>query len=330
MFNNLTYYSQNFEDVILSRCFANVTAGFYIDVGAQQEEADSVTRFFYERGWSGINIEPVVEFADTFSCRDRDTTICCAAGSKEVIAPMSVSVSSGLSTFRELAHARESTNNAFNQRNIQVRRLNSILEQLGIENKFFEFLKIDVEGSELDVLMGIDLFRYRPQIILCEVTKVNSMELVANIAEIYLKIESCNYEKVYFDGLNQWWCAIESITDLIQHFKLPPCIFDSVLISPYAGTMARKHIFEINQNLNSVNQELISVNQELISVNQKLISVNQGLTSVNQELTSVNQELTSANQELNSVTQELSKVLTSRTWRILKFLRFFKSANDKT
>ena len=42
------FYSQNFEDVFLARCFAGITDGFYIDVGAQHEEVDSVTRHFYE------------------------------------------------------------------------------------------------------------------------------------------------------------------------------------------------------------------------------------------------------------------------------------------
>ena len=43
-----SFYSQNFEDVILARCFSNIEHGFYLDVGAQSEEADSVTRYFYE------------------------------------------------------------------------------------------------------------------------------------------------------------------------------------------------------------------------------------------------------------------------------------------
>ena len=51
-----TSYAQNFEDVIIMRCFKDVEEGFYIDVGAQDPESDSVTRVFYERGWSGINI----------------------------------------------------------------------------------------------------------------------------------------------------------------------------------------------------------------------------------------------------------------------------------
>lgn len=52
-------YAQNLEDVILFRALKGVEQGFYIDAGAQDPEIDSVTKAFYERGWRGINIEPV-------------------------------------------------------------------------------------------------------------------------------------------------------------------------------------------------------------------------------------------------------------------------------
>ena len=47
-------YAQNFEDVILQRCFANIKNGFYIDLGAWSPDIDSVTKSFYLRNWTGI------------------------------------------------------------------------------------------------------------------------------------------------------------------------------------------------------------------------------------------------------------------------------------
>ena len=52
-------YAQNFEDVILWRAFKNLQNGFYVDVGANDPINDSVTQAFYEKGWRGINIEPI-------------------------------------------------------------------------------------------------------------------------------------------------------------------------------------------------------------------------------------------------------------------------------
>ena len=52
-------YAQNYEDVLLNRLFSDCPNGFYIDVGACHPVVHSVTKLFYERGWHGINVEPI-------------------------------------------------------------------------------------------------------------------------------------------------------------------------------------------------------------------------------------------------------------------------------
>ena len=59
-------YAQNFEDVVLNRVFHDVPVGRYIDVGAYDPVQDSVTKHFYDRGWSGVNVEPVQRFHAAF------------------------------------------------------------------------------------------------------------------------------------------------------------------------------------------------------------------------------------------------------------------------
>src|ERR1700761_8288608 len=59
--SGIVSYAQNREDVLLWRALHDLPAGFYIDVGAEDPTKDSVTRAFYERGWGGINVEPVQE-----------------------------------------------------------------------------------------------------------------------------------------------------------------------------------------------------------------------------------------------------------------------------
>ena len=51
-------FSQNSEDVVLARLLSGVDQGRYIDIGAGHPINDSVTKYFYDRGWTGINIEP--------------------------------------------------------------------------------------------------------------------------------------------------------------------------------------------------------------------------------------------------------------------------------
>ena len=74
-------YAQNHEDVMLWRALKHVQNGFYIDVGANHPSDDSVTRAFYERGWSGINIEPLsLHMAQLKADRPRDINLQFAVG----------------------------------------------------------------------------------------------------------------------------------------------------------------------------------------------------------------------------------------------------------
>ena len=74
-------YAQNFEDVVLNRVFHAVQQGRYIDIGAYDPVVDSVTKHFYDRGWSGVNVEPVTRFHEKFvATRPRDWNINSAVG----------------------------------------------------------------------------------------------------------------------------------------------------------------------------------------------------------------------------------------------------------
>jgi FkbM family methyltransferase len=260
------FYSQNFEDVMLARCFSDRSEGFYIDVGAHLEETDSVTKHFYEAGWSGINIEPVTEFANTFMSRKRDITICCAAGAQESTEIMSVSLYTGMSTLDSTNAAKaDAMGHIQETREIVIRRLDDILLELGHETLRFEFLKIDVEGFELSVLEGINLNRYRPEVILCEVTQPNTSKKSNIYSRICESIENFNYHPVYFDGLNQWWCSNEKEKQLKQHFNLPPGIFDSPTLTPYNSYSALRQLVKGAEQAKEVQRllEIMNINLDL-------------------------------------------------------------------
>src|SRR5258708_13740213 len=74
-------YAQNCEDVILWRALRDVDRGFYVDIGAADPKEGSVTQAFYERGCSGVNIEPQADyFEGLVQARDRDTNRRIAVG----------------------------------------------------------------------------------------------------------------------------------------------------------------------------------------------------------------------------------------------------------
>ena len=77
-------HAQNFEDVMLWRCFGHLNSGFYVDIGADDPVIDSVTKSFYESGWTGINIDPTENsFTKLQVDRQRDINIQVAVAEHE-------------------------------------------------------------------------------------------------------------------------------------------------------------------------------------------------------------------------------------------------------
>ena len=226
-------YAQNFEDVMLARCFPG-PRGFYVDVGANDPDIDSVTRTFYERGWSGINIEPLSSnFARLTKRRTRDLNLHLAAGDTDgTITFYEIAKWHGYSTIdKDIAAQHKKDGLKVVEHKTPLRRLASVLDEHA-RGKTIDFLSVDVEGTELAVLAGADLGRHRPRIILAEsrlpvtVNMVDRFFEVPDRADDYAKfLAPFRYRLVYRDGLNAFFAA-EEHADLARHFAFPPGIAD--------------------------------------------------------------------------------------------------------
>tara|TARA_R110000868_G_scaffold380784_1_gene646858 strand:- start:34860 stop:35687 length:828 start_codon:yes stop_codon:yes gene_type:complete len=220
-------YAQNFEDVILNRVFKNITNGFYIDVGAYSPSEHSVTKTFYDRGWHGINIEPVASYYKKFPpVRPNDINLNIAVSDKEAELKFYEVKDTGLSTLNpEIA---EMHRNRFNVTDytIKVNTLSQVLKQHTTKNQTIHFLKIDVEGHEKEVVLGLDLNQYRPWVVVIEATKPLSEEILSEPWESMLTDK--NYTFVYFDGLNNFYLANEH-SNYRSCFQLPPNFFDGYI-----------------------------------------------------------------------------------------------------
>ena len=158
-------YAQFLEDMILHCALKDVDKGFYIDVGANDPTYLSVTKFFYDRGWHGINIEPLIDKCALLSeMRPRDINLCVGLGSER--GKLDIFELDEMSTFLE-----EFANNSNNKRQRNILTLSEVYERYCPPNQDIHFCKIDVEGHERQVLEGIkDWQKFRPWIFCMEAT----------------------------------------------------------------------------------------------------------------------------------------------------------------
>ena len=164
-----TSYSQTGLDLILDKIFLDKKNGFYIDVGCNHPVYNNNTYKFYKKGWRGINIDSDSESIKLFNYfRNYDLNINSAVSSKNAILKYYFyHEKSPINTF-EKSSADLHFTKPKQIMNVKTTTLNKIFENSKFKGSKIDFLCIDVEGHELEVIKGFDLSIYRPKVIIIE------------------------------------------------------------------------------------------------------------------------------------------------------------------
>jgi FkbM family methyltransferase len=221
--NRFVTYAQNFEDVILWRALKHIDRGFYVDCGAYDPTRHSVTKSFYDRGWRGINIEPIPSLLQEFIVqRPLDANLAIAVSDGSDGAELYEIAGTGLSTlFHTIAQQHIKAGLSARVINVPTTTLSDVLRQFAPSE--IHFLKIDVEGAEHLVLRGMDLDRFRPWIVLVEATHPATQQ--SSRAAWESTLLNAGYDFAYFDGLNRFYVAKEH-SELSKLIAVPPNVFD--------------------------------------------------------------------------------------------------------
>ena len=214
---------------MLRRALRRVEQGFYIDVGAQSPESDSVTRAFSLDGWRGINIEPhPFYFEQLVRLRPNDINLNIALGEYPGSLTMKLIEGTGLSTADdEIAARHAAAGYALKAHEVRMLTLEQVWQRHVPDGQAVHFLKVDVEGFEQFVLAGNDWQRHRPWIVLVEAVFPNSQ--IESHEEWEPVLTSADYQYVYADGLNRFYVAKER-AELAAAFKYPPNVFDGFIM----------------------------------------------------------------------------------------------------
>lgn len=257
-------YTPNLEDVLLRRCFADIADGFFVDIGAHHPTNASVTRWFYDQGWSGINIEPGEGIAALRLERPRDINL-----------ELAVAGAAGEATF--WVHTANAGTSTLDSKipdivaekagdivalTVQVETLTNILDQHAA-GKHIHFLKIDAEGAETEIIGAADWNRFRPEVLVVE-----SSEAYTNLrmpADWHGVLQENDYLFAYFDGINDFWVRKES-SGLLTKFEVPVNVLDNYQIFDPETESLRQQVVSLRAALEGTKQHSDLVTAELESL----------------------------------------------------------------
>ena len=218
-------YAQRFEDLYLLRCFGGRSEGFYIDIGSGHPVYDNTSFAFYLKGWQGITVEPnpaLTRLSRAVRPRDRHVEALLGASVGEATFYL-VDDFHGLSTMIEShAHAAQ---RQFGKSSHPLVVPVTTLKELCREHvpATFEFLKVDVEGAEREVLLNGDWQNFRPKVVVVEALAPYTLAPAWPEWEPFLAKHGYRY--VWFDSLNRYYLA-EEASALARCFETAPASFD--------------------------------------------------------------------------------------------------------
>ena len=191
-------YSQEGEDLILKRILGYQINGFYIDIGAHHPTRFSNTKIFYDLGWNGINIDAMPGSMNEFKLqRTRDINLEIGISKERNTLKYFQFNEPALNTFSEKEAKLKDGKNGYKiikENDIDTFPLAEILDKYEQYFEEIDFMNIDVEGLDLEVLKSNNWEKYKPKIILIE--SLNSSENWLDGNVIFDLLSIFNYKLV--------------------------------------------------------------------------------------------------------------------------------------
>ena len=169
IFYKKNYYSFSGVDVVIGNIFRDKDRGLYIDVGCQHPIKNNNTYILNKKGWKGINIDLDKDNIDLFNIsRPNDENI-------------NIAISNKISEVELFFYHKKSPINTIDKKTsnyqqakvteikkVNTNTLDNVISNTKFKNSKFDFLSVDVEGHELQVLEGFDFNLYSPDVIVVE------------------------------------------------------------------------------------------------------------------------------------------------------------------
>jgi len=188
--NGYVSFSQEGEDMVLRRIFCNKSQGRYVDIGAHHPSLYSNTNYFYQRGWSGINIDGLPASKIQFDIeRPGDVNLELLVAEREGLVEFHLFEPRLMST---MSAEQVEENKKFEWCKFKETLLVPCMPLSKVLNQYLrpadkiDFMTIDVEGSELTVLKSNDWEKYLPDVLLVEFIDIDLEDIFKTDVHKYL------------------------------------------------------------------------------------------------------------------------------------------------
>jgi FkbM family methyltransferase len=206
------YYSQYGEDKLLNQIF-NKNKGVCVEIGGYDGVTRSNTFFFEKLGWDCLVVEPIPFFYDKIrenrTCNALNVAVSNFKGETDFYIAKDVEELSSI--VPDVERVTEKYKSNLELIKVKTDTLNSIFNQFKYSE--IDFITIDVEGHEMEVLHGIDLEKFRPRILIIE---DNSNTKDSKIRNYLLRF---GYKLFKRTGCNEWYTfdrRFYTLMDLIE------------------------------------------------------------------------------------------------------------------
>ncbi len=193
-------YSQDDEETLIRAFFQDRPGGVFLDVGAGDPIRHSTTYYLEKHlGWTGIAVDAIAEYAAAYA-KERPTTrffAYFASDKSDAAHDFFVSEDRNFSS----ATGSDPRGGVYRKRKVTTIALDDLLKREKVDR--LDFLSMDIEGSEPLALAGLDLDRYRPELVCIE---ISSPEIGRSVAE-YFALRGCREVSAYraVDGINRYY-----------------------------------------------------------------------------------------------------------------------------
>jgi FkbM family methyltransferase len=198
------YYSETGEDVLLDEVFDS-QIGTYLDIGSGHPVIGSNTYYFYKRGWTGVCVDPQPNLKIAYKLiRFKDKFLPQVVSKGKKVAYFKFANSLLSTTNIKVAKYHQSRGLKYTRLELECISIKNLLPP-GIASTENFFVSIDVEGSELEILEGINFSKQRPRAIIIE-SWVRPWSSKSKINELFKR---ANYELISYTGLSALYVPIE-------------------------------------------------------------------------------------------------------------------------